>query len=179
MKDIVEDYLKIDLRKWEREGLLSPGNGFTWHWICNNETVSEITVRVQTESLTLSYRNRSQSVTLATSSCNLGGCRYWFRCGCGKRVAILYAGDSRFACRRCLNLNYKTQHQERHERLAKKAHEIRDSLDWPRGFNNGTGPKPKGMHWRTFERISVKAENAVEKCNAAARSRFKEYEGFG
>jgi hypothetical protein len=76
-------------------------------------------------------------------------------------------------------LNYQTQHLERHECLAKKAHEIRDSLGWRRGFNNGTGPKPKGVHWRTFERLSIKAENAVEQCNIAARARFPNYDGFG
>jgi hypothetical protein len=179
MKSIVEDYLNIDIRRLQRQGLLLPGNFFTWHWNRNNETVGKIAVHVQTKGLTLSYKNRPQSVMLTTSSCNLGGCRHWFRCGCGKRVAILYAGGSRFACRHCLNLNYQTQHQERHERLAKKAHGIRDSLDWPRGFNNETGPKPKGMHWRTFKRLSVKAENVVEQCNIAARARFPNYDGFG
>jgi hypothetical protein len=183
MKNIIEDYLKIDVRHWQRDSLLSPGNFFTWTWLRNNEPFAKVAVLVQDGSATLSYRSKleyvRQSVKLATSACHLGGYRYWFRCGCGKRVAILYAGSSCFACRHCLNLNYLTQHQQLHDRLAKKAHGIRDSLHWPRGFNNVTGPKPKGMHWRTFKRLSVKAENAVEQCNVAARARFPNYDGFG
>lgn len=179
MKNVVEGYLCVDVRRFFREVFLTPGNIFTWRRMCGNEILDEVAVLVQAESLILYYKNRPQLIALTTSECHLGGRRYWFRCGCGKRVAILYAGDSCFACRHCLNLNYKTQHLEPHERLAKKAHGIRDSLYWPRGFHNGTCPKPKGMHWRTFKRLSVKAENAVEQCNIAARARFPNYDGFG
>jgi hypothetical protein len=179
MKNVIEEYLCIDVRRFLGENLLVPGNFFTWQRMCGNESLDKVAVQVNAEALTLFYKKQTQSVMLVATPCHFGGYRYWFRCCCGKRVATLYAGDSRFACRRCLNLNYQTQHQERHERLAKKAHGIRDSLDWPRGFSNGTGPKPKGMHWRTFERLSVKAENAVEQCNIAARARFPNYDGFG
>jgi hypothetical protein len=179
MKNVIEGYLYVDVRRFRREGPLSLGNLFTWHRMCRNESLDKVAVKVNAESLTLFYRNHSQSVILTTTPCHLGGCRYWFRCDCGKRVAILYAGDSRFACRHCLNLNYQTQHLELHERLARKAHRLRDRLGFPTGFRNGGGPKPKGMHWRTFERLSANAEAAVEQCNVAARNRFKDYEGFG
>jgi hypothetical protein len=183
MKNTVECFLNIDIRKWQRQGLLMSGNFFNVQWSRSSKVVGKMVVLVQRESLILSYRSQGkyvrESVILATTACHFGGYRYWFRCDCGKRVAILYAGESRFACRHCLNLNYQTQHQEPHERLAKKAHRLRDRLEWPRGFRNGSGPKPKGMHWSTFEHLLAEAEAVVEQCNVAARSRFKGYEGFG
>ena len=179
MKNVIEGYLSVDVRRFFREGYLKPGNYFAWWRICGNEILNEVTVQVQAEALTLFYRNQSQSVRLVTTPCHFGGSRSWVRCGCGKRVAILYAGDSRFACRSCHNLNYQTQHLELHERLAKKAHRLRDRLGWPNGFSNGTGQKPKGMHWRTYERLSAEAEYAVEQCNDAARAKFLDYDGFG
>ena len=183
MKNTVESFLNIDIRTWQRQGLLTSGNCFNVKWSRNGKAVGKMVVLFQSESLILSYRRQGkyvrESVILATTACHFGGCRYWFRCDCGKRVAILYAGATRFACRTCLHLNYQTQHQEPHERLAKKAHRLRDQLGFPTGFKNGGGPKPKGMHWSTYERLSAKAEAAVEQCNVAARSRFKGYEGFG
>ena len=174
MKGIVEDYLKIDVRTWQREGLLSPGIGFRWGW----SGKSSIIARVQAEHVVLYFRSQVQTIILATSECHLGGSRRWFRCGCGKRAAILYAGAQHFACRDCYNLNYQTQHQQPLDRLASKAHKLRDQLGWPRGFLSGHETKPKGMHWRTFERRSIAAENAVDECNLAARAKFPDYHGF-
>lgn len=179
MKNIVEDYLKIDVRRWQRDGLLSSGNFFAWEWLCKNESLAKVAVLVRKGSINLSYRSKSQSVQLVTSACHLGGCRYWFQCGCGKRVAILYAGASRFACRHCLNLNYQTQHLQLHDRLASKAHKLRNRLGWSGGLSDGEGLKPRGMHWRTYKRLSAEAENAVEQCYEVAKAKFPNYEGFG
>jgi hypothetical protein len=43
------------------------------------------------------------------------------------------------------------------ERTVRKADRLPDKLGWEPGILNGNGIKPKGMHWRTFERL--KAEN--------------------
>ena len=179
MKGVVEGCLSIDLRRFSREGHLTHGNIFNCRMTRGNETLDQVLVLVQAGSLNLFYRNKSQIIMFATTECHLGGSRRWLRCGCGKRAAILYAGGSQFACRHCLQLNYKTQHLEPHERLAIKAHKLRDQLGWPRGFLSGHETKPKGMHWATFEGLAVKAEDAIERFNIAARAKFPDYEGFG
>lgn len=51
-------------------------------------------------------------IVLTTTSCNYGGIRYWFACPvCGKRCRVIYwQGQHNFwACRKCLNLVYRSQ----------------------------------------------------------------------
>ncbi|SDY53906.1 hypothetical protein SAMN05444340_11022 [Citreimonas salinaria] len=95
------------------------------------------------------------AVTLDTTRCNLGGARRWFLCparGCGRRVAVLYGGKV-FACRHCYGLAYPSQSESASDRAARRADRIRERLGWEPGILNGYGGKPKGMHWRTFERL--------------------------
>jgi hypothetical protein len=50
-----------------------------------------------------------QTINLNSTPCNFGGYRYWFRCLCGERVAILYKMDLYFLCRHCGDLAYPLQ----------------------------------------------------------------------
>lgn len=45
--------------------------------------------------------------------------------------------------------------RQRYDRANRKADRIREKLGWEPGDLNGDGVKPKGMHWRTFERLKV------------------------
>ncbi len=49
-------------------------------------------------------------VSLVSSKCNYGGCRYWFACpSCNRRVGVLYRKPltQLFLCRECNNLTYQ------------------------------------------------------------------------
>ncbi len=65
---------------------------------------------------------------------------------------MLYGGKI-FACRRCHGLAYPSQNESASDRTARRADSIRAKLGWDAGILNGDSPKPKGMHWRTFERL--------------------------
>ncbi|MEF8727222.1 MAG: hypothetical protein V5B34_03250 [Accumulibacter sp.] len=118
--------------------------------------------------MTLSYRYKTGGadwqtmdypVWLEWTACTLGGRRAWFRCpanGCGRRVALLYLGGAGiFACRHCYRLAYACQRETADDRAARRADRIRDRLGWQAGILNPSGSKPKGMHWRTFERLTA------------------------
>lgn len=164
--DTVNDYRALDVRRWKRDGFLTPGRAFGWQWSCDGEVVSSIQVRVETGRVFLNYRHRSGGsewkdenypVLIDWTACNLGGERPWFRCparGCGRRVAILYGG-SIFACRHCHHLAYPSQRETRDDRAARRADRIRARLGWEPGILNGEGLKPKGMHWCTFDRLTA------------------------
>lgn len=163
--DTTEDYRSIDVRRWKRDGFLIPGQAFRWTWSRNGEVTASINVRTGTDRVFLSYRSRSGGsdwqdmnypVFLATTPCHLGGERHWFLCparGCGRRVAVLYGGAV-YACRHCHRLTYPSQRETPMDRAARRADKIRDRLDWPGGILEGSGwGKPKGMHWKTYERL--------------------------
>ncbi|HNC53469.1 MAG TPA: hypothetical protein PLO14_14745, partial [Accumulibacter sp.] len=43
-----------------------------------------------------------------------------------------------------------------------RAEKIRRRLGWPAGIANPSGGKPKGMHWRTFERLTAVHDACAE-----------------
>jgi hypothetical protein len=124
--------------------------------------------------VTLIYRHKSGGndwqpmdypVRLEWTACTLGGRRAWFRCpanGCGRRVALLYLGGAGiFACRHCYRLAYACQRETADDRAARRADSIRERLGWQAGILNLNGGKPKGMHWRTFNRLTAEHDAFV------------------
>ena len=70
-----------------------------------------------------------------------------------KGVAIL-CGGAIFACRHCYRLAYPSQREKPGVRDIRRADRIRNKLGWEPGITNGGDcGKPKGMHWRTYERL--------------------------
>ena len=164
------DSMPLDIRKIKRKGLLEPGRSFSWQWTVNDRPVAGISVRVDFDrSLALSYSIRrtgeviEQRVQTQTSPCNLGGERHWFTCPrCSKRVAVLYAPGRYFACRQCGGLGYPTQKEGLGDRASTRADKIRTRLGWEGGIMNGEGLKPKGMHWKNFQRLKAEHDALVQ-----------------
>ena len=167
-KRCTNDNLALDVRSIDRAGRLTPGSWFTWQWTRNGEITSSIQLQVEADSVVLDYRSRSNhhggewepmryTVALDRTPCGFGGKRVWWRCpavGCGRRVAVLYGGRV-FACRQCNHLAYESQREADDDRATRRADTIRRRLGWEPGILNGKGLKPKGMHWRTFERLEA------------------------
>jgi hypothetical protein len=182
-RSTTDDYRSLDVRRWQREGLLAPFQSFGWRWKQYGEVIASIDVRTEPSAVTLSYRHRSHGsewrhadypVQLDWTACHYGGHRAWFRCparGCGKRVAILYAGAV-FACRDCYRLAYASQRESPGDRAARRADRIRERLRWEPGILNGGGPKPFGMHRRKFAELNVEHDLLVKMTLEEARERF-------
>lgn len=74
-------------------------------------------------------------------------------------MALLYIGGSGiFACRHCYKLAYASQRETDDDRALRRADNIRRRLGWEADILNGEGDKPKGMHWRTFERMKAEQD---------------------
>jgi len=139
-------------------------------WERSGETTGSIRYRMEEGSLVLSYRARVYSdewqdveerVTLERTPCNFGGERFWFRCPhCWRRVAVLYGADVRFLCRHCYRLPYASQNETFSDRMLRKARKIRRRLEAPDDLTTPVWVKPKGMHWRTFDRLERKERQA-------------------
>lgn len=163
------DSMPLDIRKFTRKGLLVPGSSFSWQWTVNDHKVAGISIRVELQSVVLSYRMKSngevveQRVQTQTSPCHLGGQRHWFTCPkCSKRVAVLYAPGRYFACRQCGGLGYATQKEGRGDRASSKANKIRKRLGWQAGILNDPGGKPKGMHWATYRQLTIQHDTLLQ-----------------
>jgi hypothetical protein len=160
-----EDYLSIDARQWQRDGVLVAGTNYISTWSRAGQELGNIGVKAEQGQVTLSYswqQNDSEAqrldypVGLETTSCHYGGVRYWFTCpteNCGKRVAKLYLSDKYFSCRQCCRLAYYSQREAQDDRARRRAEKIRAKLSWQPGLMNLPGAKPKGMHWKTYVRL--------------------------
>ncbi len=183
-KGITCDYRHIDIRRWQRDGLLVPNQYFSLQWSRDGEIVASIEVMIEEYQATLAYRYRdpsqgwqskNYSVMLDWTPCNYGGERPWFCCparGCRRRVAILYCGRI-FACRHCHQLVYASQGEPDCDRAMRRADKIRKRLGWEPGILNSKGGKPKGMHWRTFDRLTGEHDALVDQSLAGVGMNFR------
>ncbi|WP_108839451.1 hypothetical protein [Tateyamaria sp. Alg231-49] len=163
-KSTTADYRSIDVRRWAREGLLTPGQRTSWKWSIEGEKVAGIDVRADQGLVRLIYRSgdygdewesHDYPVRLLSQPCHYGGHRVWFACPaqeCGRRVAKLYGGRI-FACRHCHQLAYPSQREKPFQRYQRRAFKIRERLGWMTGPCDPWGDKPKGMHQKTYERL--------------------------
>ncbi len=167
-----QDLLRADARFMHRKGWLRSNFGFSLNWSRGDQPVGSI--RVETgpgdppAELWLVYSSRNGSVgewtpmrervPLEWTPCNYGGRRPWLRCPrCSRRVAVLWGG-SRFLCRHCQRVAYASQNESALDRACSRSHNLRErlgdnlGLDWPAEYLR----RPKGMHVRTFERLTAR-----------------------
>jgi tetratricopeptide (TPR) repeat protein len=83
-----------------------------------------------------------------------------------------FYGGTIFASRHCHLLAYGTQRERRNDRLTRRTDKIRQRLGWEPGILNGDEDKPKGTHWRTFERLQKQHDTYVEALFASMMMRF-------
>jgi hypothetical protein len=160
----------VDVRYLHRNGLLKPGSWFSLRWSRGSRETGSIRGVVEgsdrPERVTLLYRHRRgldgewedvrEPVELAWTACNFGGEKPWFICpgtGCRRRVAVLYGPGKYFLCRHCYDLSYQSQRDDRVYRTLHRAQKIRERLGGSANMMEPFPEKPKGMHWKTYERL--------------------------
>ncbi len=163
-KSATSDYRALDVRGLHKAGVLSSGYACAWQWKLRGEMVASIDIHTESRTgVRLRYQvkaggkaeQKDYRVPIAWTPCHLGGERPWFLCPCcHRRVAKLYGGAV-FACRHCWRLNYASQQASKRDRASDRSWKLRQALGCDEGFLCLPAeciPKPKGMHWRTFER---------------------------
>jgi hypothetical protein len=151
--------------------------------------VASISAESQHHSVTLKYRSCSygedwkdvvQRVAIEWTACRFGGERPWFVCSvvsngvyCGRQVTKLYGAGHLFACRHCYRLAYTSQQESAHHRGLWKSQKIRMRLGGSPSMLDEFPEKPKGMHWRTYDRI-CRVHNLAEERSTIGLMRFME-----
>ena len=99
--------------------------------------------------------------------CRFGGARPYFVCpgivngiACGRRVVKLYGAGAYFLCRHCYRLAYASQREDSYDRASRRANNIRMRLGGEPGTAAPFPDRPKGMHYKTYERLKSAALNA-------------------
>jgi len=179
----VEYTFDIDVRRWQRRGLLIPETTFHAMWLADRAgTASEartasLKVRVvSADEVRLIYRVRmpgksrwqemDQRVWIVWQPCRYGGQRPWLLCpACFRKVAVLYLGGTSafsFSCRRCAKLKYDSQRSGRRLRLMRKAQKLRRQLGGNGSLWKRFPEKPPTMQWKRSQRVKEMARKAEE-----------------
>ncbi len=163
-KNTTSSYRRLDIRELQRKGFLRPGGWTSLSWSRNGDAVGSVGVCAEFDRVVLRYRHQRYGedwkdeeypIFLDRTPCNYGGERVWFLCparGCSRRVAVVYGG-SIFACRHCYQLAYDSQREAGYSRALSRAQAIRMKLGGSPNMAEDFPDKPKGMHWRTYDRL--------------------------
>ncbi len=74
--------------------------------------------------------------------------------------AILYGLGRYFLCRHCYDLTYKSQRDDKVYRALHRVQRIRKRLGGSASMTELFPEKPKGMHWRTYQRLWLEHDEA-------------------
>jgi hypothetical protein len=184
VKNTVESTRSIDIRCWQREGMLVPGKSFRWNWLRYGLVkIAEIRVWVESDRVMVAFDSQAEVqdcvIPLETTPCTYGGKRYWFRCpaeGCGRRVAVLYENWRSYECRHCRDFTYPSQRESPGYRAARRAAKIRMKMGGSGALLPPFPEKPKGMHWRTYWRLRKQAEESGGQFTLELNQRLKTLE---
>jgi hypothetical protein len=133
-------------------------------WLTWRREGGEITGTARVEWSGTQLQVRNQVIHIGRTPCRFGGHRLWFVCVCGRHVSALYSPNGRpWACRHCYRLTYATRQAIPRDRQLLRAQRIRHRLGGSRNMLEPFPPKPKGMHWRTYERLRRAHDLADEK----------------
>ena len=161
------EFRSIDLTKLRRDKCLTLGATWTITWSRRGEITGSINARRTENGIRLSYSSRrygedwrrvEELIPLVSTPTRFGGWRLWFQCpSCGKRCRIIY-GRTYFRCRRCHGLKYESQYEPAFARAASRSQSIRRRLGGTSNLQDPFPDKPKGMHWRRYDRLRAKAD---------------------
>ncbi len=160
-----EDCPSIDVRAWHRDKALGQSEGLILlAWSRDGRSLCSIRAWANADRVVIDYtprpgEHRVEHVRLTRTPCHYGGTRPWFECsGCHERAAKLFLYRERFRCLRCHGLGYRSQLTARLERPRLIAQRIRRRLGVDPDLTVPFLPsRPKGMPWRTYERLRAKA----------------------
>ena len=165
-RETLEECHRIDVRYMYKRGLLKEGVAGSLSWTTRGEPSGSISYRSYGGSLVLSYaftagdsepEQIEDQIRVEWTPCNYGGHRPWLRCpSCNRRVMVLARHGRLFRCRKCHHIPYSSQTEMRADRLIRKARKIRALVDASDDLQEPIWRKPKGMHRKTFDRLSQK-----------------------
>lgn len=167
-KTTVDSQHALDIRYFKKQSLIWAGNTGTLTWSCRGEKTGAIVYQVKGNGIKLIYNSRTanteeweaieQFVPFDHTPCHYGGKRTWLLCTeCNRRVTCIYAAGKYFLCRHCYGLNHQSQHENYSDRQLSKAQSIRTKLGGSGSLASPFPSKPKGMHWKTYQKLHLQS----------------------
>jgi len=121
----------------------------------------------------------NQTLCTEQVSWRFGGHRFYFICECGRRVGKLHAfGNRPWRCRYCHNLTYAARQAVPRHRLILMAQKIRERLGGSLSMLDAFPPKPKGMHWKRYDRLRRRHDAATQQAFGMTTAYLRQLRGL-
>ena len=164
----IEDCNSLDANQLNRGGCLKSGWCGTTTWSRNGVKTSSIGMHATADYLHIGYSSKQhgsliQPIPIERLLCRFGGSRAYFRCKCSKRVVKLYLAGKDFLCRHCHRLPYSSKNESHWDRALRQRSKQRRRLSRNIGLEAYMAQKPKGMWWRTYQRLQERAYEAEQR----------------
>lgn len=168
---LVEQCQWLDASDLKRRGLYHADNASNLFWN-GSGSVSPISVHMLggENAITLSYvwrrdegpwHKHEERIAVRHHARHFGGSETYFVCPkCSRTAKRLYLGGSRFLCRVCHNLVNASTQERPAERAARRSRKLQRRLGAGPSTVGANGSKPKGMHWKTFARLTAQIHAA-------------------
>lgn len=161
---LVEAQYRLDASEMKRRGAFVAGYDANLTWQDADGTPGpSVRVLGGSDSIQIEYvakqpdgswECRKEHIPLLTSARNYGGAQTYFGCPrCATRVKRLYIGSARFLCRHCLGLVFASSQERSVDRAFRRMRKLRRRIGANTGLEDPIGPKPKGMHQRTYDNL--------------------------
>lgn len=168
---IVEGFYRLDASALKRLGALEAGYEGELSWKgSNGRPGPAFRLKAATGRIHLTYCWRKgdgpwtlqeEQVLLTHHPRHFGGRETYFLCpNCARTAKRLYGAGVRYLCRTCHGLVHASSQERPGNRATRKNQKLRRKLGVEIGLGEWIGPKPKGMHQKTFEKISARIHMA-------------------
>ena len=160
VRDVTANYRRLDVRDWQRRGMLTPGAVFRWGWAEGRDGTVDVVVGEQAIALLYNTRypgeeweRQAQRIELAATLTGFG-IRRWLCCPqCQQHVAVLFLVGPHFLCRTCGDLRYITQRTDAATRLEWRMQRIWRGLGTGVPYRGTFPRRPKRMRRRTYKQL--------------------------
>ena len=151
---------RLDLASFRRDCFVAGYEGSVT-WSRNGQKTGSIGYRLWQDKMQLHYAYTSggekwsveDTFAFAFTAQPFGGERRWIVCpSCQRQCSVLYGG-ARFRCRRCHGAVYPSQYDPFPQLPWSRCHRVRERMGGEQRLSGAFPAKPKGMHWRTYNRL--------------------------
>jgi len=161
VKRFVEQFHKLDIRTWGREGLLVPGQIFTSRRLQDGVLVDKVDiVNLGAYIVVLSSWAGREQVELCAFPALKQDWKAFVCPGCKARCLTLFGRrDEPFRCRACHGLRSEIENMSRRRRAERRLAKLSQALQRDK-FVSG---RPRGMHHERYIRLLLAHEDAQER----------------
>ena len=170
-KLLTNQLLSINVYTLSRQGAFVEGVVSTQDLLLGDQVYSYTDTSYEKDILSVGF----QKVRIQWRECHFGGASPIFICsGCNCNSVVLYECGS-FRCRKCLNLAYSSQNEQKLDRTIRKLKKLRKKYEWEGGLSSPVPCRKKRQRVQTYNQYQTQYSGEIHVLSKVLRKAFARY----